>query len=269
MFSYFIHPINLSAMDQVLKMRMQEGSAGYGIYIMLLEMMRANDDYSIKWDPAVIAWSIHESNLELLTRVVQDYGLFELSSDGQLSSPWLTTVMASHEEKRQKLSAAGRKSAAVKKERINEVATTLTGGGQPGCNHVGDLTQQINKEKEIKEINKTQPTTSEGGEEVDIFSDDFISRVGKAKTELFNPELHTMGLVGDSAHNYEVLITRALKYHMTAEQFDVLNIATDGCAIGTPRFMALIAAFKHCEQTQFSPTYPFEYFMSRIKNIQS
>lgn len=267
MFTYFIHPINLSAMDAVLKMRMQEGAAGYGIYIMLLEMLRSMDSYSIRWDPAVIAWSIHESDQELLTRVVQNYGLFELSSEGQLSSPWLSSIMEQHETKRAKLSAAGKKSAAVKKERKEDVATSLAGGGQPGCNHVGDLTQQDNiKEiKEKKEIT-TLPTIVEG-EEVDIFSDDFISRVGKAKTELFVPELHAMGLVGDSAHNYEVLITRAVKYRMTVDQFSVLNMATNGCAIGTPRFMALIASFKHCEQTNFVPSYPFEYFMSRIKTI--
>lgn len=268
MFTYFIHPINLSAMDAVLKMRMSEGAAGYGIYIMLLEMLRSMETYSIKWEPSVIAWSIHEPDQELLVRVVQNYGLFELSADGQLSSPWLCQVMAAHEEKRSKLSAAGKKSAAVKKERKEESATSLSGGGQPSSNHVDNKSQQSNL-KEInqkKEINPSQPQVD--GEEVDIFSDDYISRVGKAKTEIFSPDLHAMGLDGDARHNPQVLITRAMNYRMTVDQFDVLFKATDGCLIGSPRFVALIAAFKHCEQSQFVPTYPFEYFMSRLKNVQ-
>lgn len=256
-------------MDAVLKMRMKEGAAGYGIYIMLLEMLRSMDSYSIKWEPTVIAWSIHEPDQELLTRVVQDYGLFDLSVDGQLSSPWLCQVMAAHEEKRSKLSAAGKKSAAVKKERKEEESTTLIGGGQPSSNHVDNKNQQSNL-KEInqkKEINPSQPQVEVV--DVDIFSDDYIAKVGKAKTELFSPDLHAMGLDGDATHNPQVLITRAVNYHMTVEQFDTLFMATDGCLIGSPRFCALIAAFKHCEQTQFLPTYPFEYFMSRIKDIKS
>lgn len=255
-------------MDAVLKMRMQEGAAGYGIYIMLLEMLRSMETYSIKWEPSVIAWSIHEPDQELLVRVVQNYGLFELSADGQLTSPWLCQVMSAHEEKRAKLSAAGKKSAAVKKERKEEVATSLNRGGQPSSNLVGGVTQQTNL-KEINQNKEITPIQSQEGEGVvDIFSDDFISRVGKAKTEIFSPELHAMGLDGDRTHNPAVLITRAVSYGMTAEQFDILFKATDGCLIGSPRFVALIAAFKHCEQTQFRPTYPFEYFMSRLKNVQ-
>lgn len=256
-------------MDAVLKMRMQEGAAGYGIYVMLLEMLRSMETYSIKWEPSVIAWSIHEPDQELLVRVVQNYGLFELSTDGQLTSPWLSQVMSAHEEKRAKLSAAGRKSAAVKKERKKEGATSLSRGGQPGSNLVEQKSQQSN----LKEINQSKEITTSQPQvevvEVDIFSDDYISKIGKAKTELFTPELHALGLDGDATHNPQVLITRAVNYRMTVDQFDTLFMATDGCLIGSPRFCALIAAFKHCEQTQFLPTYPFEYFMSRIKDIKS
>lgn len=269
MFTYFIHPVTLSSMDQVLKMRMKEGAAGYGIYVMLLESLRTQESYQISWDPIVIAWQIHEADTSLLTRVVQDYDLFEIK-DGQLSSPWLIAAMAQHEEKRQKLSEAGKRSAAAKAARKGvSAASTLQPPPQPGSNLVSSVEQQSNL-KEInqsKEITPSQPQVD--GEEVDIFSDDFISRIGKAKTEIFSPALHAMGLDGDARHNPQVLITRAVNYRMTVDQFDVLFKATDGCLIGSPRFVALIAAFKHCEQSQFNPTYPFEYFMSRIKNVQS
>lgn len=269
MFTYFIHPVTLSSMDQVLKMRMKEGAAGYGIYVMLLEILRAQESYQISWDPTVIAWQIHEPDVELLCRVVQEYDLFQIEN-GQLSSPWLIAAMAQHEEKRQKLSEAGKRSAAAKAARKSADATsTLQAPPQPSSNLVGSVSQQTNL-KEInqsKEITPIQPQEGEGV--VDIFSDDFISRIGKAKTEIFSPDLHAMGLDGDRTHNPAVLITRAVSYSMTAEQFDVLFKATDGCLIGSPRFCALIAAFKHCEQTQFRPSYPFEYFMSRIKDIKS
>lgn len=116
-------------MSNVLRMRMTEGAAGYGIYVMILESLRASEDYRIKYDPAVIAWSIHESDQALLERVLKDYDLFEVSSDGWLSSPWLCAAMAQHEERRAKLSAAGKRSAESKARKANEVATTLQGGG--------------------------------------------------------------------------------------------------------------------------------------------
>lgn len=267
MFNYFCHPTSLSTMDAVLKMRMAEGSAGFGLYVLLLEQLRNSDSYSIKFEPQVLAWSLHEPDQQLLCRVIQDYGLFEISPDGELSSPWLTSVMAEHEAKRAKLSAAGKKSAAMRQQGGNQVATTLPAAQQPSCNEVAKNSQQINKpNKQNKEINPTNPLDEDGGE-VDIFSDEYISAVGKSHCELFDPDKHAAGMISDARHNYNVLIAAALQYKLTVHQFVVLNMAVDDCTIGTPRFMAFIAALKHCKETKFKPTYPFEYFMARLKTV--
>lgn len=257
----------MSMMEDVLKMRMSEGSAGFGIYVMILEQLRNSDSYSIKFEPAVLAWSLHEPDVDRLTRVVQDYGLFNITEDGTMSSPWLCSVMAEHDNKRAKLSAAGKKSAAMRRQSSNVVATTLSAATQPPCNEVAKNEQQINKERN-KKINKnTTPSTSGEGEEVDIFSDEFISQVGKADCDLFDPDKHAPGLVSDKQHNYNVLIAAALQYRLTVDQFSVLNIAVDACTIGAPRFMEFIRVLRHCKDTNFKPTYPFEYFMSQLKRV--
>lgn len=254
-------------MDAVLKMRMAEGSAGFGLYVLLLEQLRNSDSYSIKFEPQVLAWSLHEPDQQLLCRVIQDYGLFEISPDGALSSPWLTSVMAEHEAKRAKLSAAGKKSAAMRQQGGNQVATTLPAVPQPSCNEVAKNSQQINKpNKQNKEINPTNPLEG-SGEEVDIFSDEFISRIGKAGGELYDPDKHAQGVTNDKQHNYNVLIAAAVTYRLTVDQFSVLMMAVDGCTIGAPRFVAFIAALRHCKDTNFKPTYPFEYFMSKLKTV--
>lgn len=254
-------------MEDVLKMRMSEGSAGFGLYVMLLEQLRNSDSYSIKFEPAVLAWSLHEPDVELLTRVVQDYGLFNITEDGTMSSPWLCSAMAEHDAKRAKLSAAGKKSAAMRQQSSNQVATTLTAAPQPPCNEVEPNSQQTNKRKEINKQKNTTPTTSGEGEEVDIFSDDFISRIGKADCDLFDPDKHAPGLISDKQHNYNVLIAAALQYRLTVDQFSVLNMAVDACTIGAPRFMEFIRVLRHCKDTSFKPTYPFEYFMSQLKRV--
>lgn len=267
MFNYFCHPSCLSMMEDVLKMRMSEGSAGFGLYVMILEQLRNSDNYSIKFEPQVLAWSLHEPNVELLTRVVQDYGLFQISEDGTMSSPWLCSVMAEHDNKRAKLSAAGKKSAALRQQSSNQVATTLAAAPQPPCNDLGENSQQINKKINKQTNKKTTPSTIEEGEDVDIFSEDYISAVGKSQCDLFDPDKHAMGMKSDSKHNYDVLIAAALQYRLTVHQFVVLNMAVNDCAIGTPRFMAFIAALRHCKETNFKPTFPFEYFMSKLKNV--
>lgn len=254
-------------MEDVLKMRMSEGSAGFGIYVMILEQLRNSDSYSIKFEPAVLAWSLHEPDVELLTRVVQDYGLFNITEDGTMSSPWLCSVMAEHDNKRAKLSAAGKKSAAMRQQSTKEVTTTLAATTQPPLKEVAPKTQQTNKEKEINKKINTTPSTEEEGDDVDIFSEDYISAVGKSQCDLFDPDLHAKGMVSDSKHNYNVLIAAALQYRLTVHQFVVLNMAVNDCAIGTPRFMEFIRVLKHCKDTNFKPTFPFEYFMSQLKRI--
>ena len=254
-------------MEDVLKMRMTEGSAGFGIYVMILEQLRNSDSYSIKFEPAVLAWSLHEPDVDRLTRVVQAYGLFNITEDGTMSSPWLCSVMAEHDNKRAKLSAAGKKSAAMRQQSSKEVATTLPAAQQPPCNEVAPNSQQINKRKEINKKINTTPSTSGEGEEVDIFSEEYISAVGKSQCELFDPDKHAMGMKSDSKHNYEVLIAAALQYRLTVHQFVVLNMAVNDCAIGTPRFMEFIRCLRHCKDTNFKPSFPFEYFMSKLKRV--
>lgn len=254
-------------MDAVLKMRMAEGSAGFGLYILLLEQLRNSDSLSIILDLNVLAWSLHEPDTDRLRRVIQDYGLFEISPDGVISSPWLTSVMAEHEQRRAKLSAAGKKSAALRQQGSNQVATTLTAAPQPPLKEVAKKTQQTNKEEEINKKINTTPSTYGEGEEVDIFSEDFISRIGKEGGELFDPDKHAQGVTNDKQHNYNVMIAAAVTYRLTVNQFTVLMMAVDSCTIGAPRFMAFIAALRHCKETNFKPNYPFEYFMSKLKSV--
>lgn len=254
-------------MSNVLRMRMTEGAAGYGIYVMILESLRASEDYRIKYDPAVIAWSIHESDQELLERVLKNYDLFEISPDGWLSSPWLTAAMAQHEERRAKLSAAGKRSAESKARKANEVATTLQGGGQPASNHVGNLVQQRKETKEIKEVNLNQPTQYRGVAVDFYFEDKMISKIGKDKSGPADVDQIRSVLPAEPGHNIELLLSRIQEYKLTKDQVLALYNVTEGCKIGGARTMGLLAAFRHCKDTNFKPKYTYEWLMSRLKDI--
>lgn len=265
MYNFFVHPSTLQKMDQVLKMRMSEGAAGYGIYIMMLELLRDSENYRQHYDPAVIAWAMHEPDIERLKRVCEAYDLFRIDENNDISSPWLISTMSAHEERRAKLSAAGKKSAAVKAERKESSLTTLPPPSQGGCNVVERVGQQIiNKDKTEK--NKKSPLTPGlEGEWENIFSDDFISKVGKAKGAPFDPASGEFDKYKDKNHNPSCVLSLACTYHFTRLQAKALMIATKYAEIGSAELMALVAAKRHCENTKFNPQYPFEYFMSRVK----
>lgn len=279
MFNYFIHPSNLQKMDQVLKMRMSEGAAGYGIFMMLLELLRDSDNYRTAYDPSVLAWALHEPDITKLTKVCENYGLFEISSDKQICCPWLTAVMSQHEEKRRKLSEAGRKSAAVKaakaeqpqtiaQQGCNEVSTTLPPPLEGGSNVVDADTQQNkpNKKNQKKSKNPSNPIVNvDGG---DIFSEEFIKRVGRTNAPAFDEAAHGHEFFSDKEHNAAPLMAAAVTFQLSLPQMQAIHAATQFCRIGSAPFMAFLAACRHCQDTQFRPKFAFEYFMSRIKDAR-
>lgn len=255
-------------MDNVLRMRMSEGAAGYGIYVMILECLRSTDDYRIKSDTAVIGWQIHEQDLALVERVITQYDLFDLSSDGYLSSPWLNAAMADHEARRAKLSAAGKKSAASKVQKSNQVATTLPPPSQPSSNDVGNLSQHTTTHlnNHTDNNNPSMPQIGDGVER--YFCSDMISKIGRDKSGPADVDKCRLALTSDSNHNAEILLSRIVEYRLTNNQVMALYNITEGCLVGGARTVALLAAFRHCKETSFKPLYAYEYLISRIKDAQ-
>lgn len=280
MFNYFIHPSNLQKMDAVLKMRMSEGSAGYGIFMMLLELLRDSDGYQTAYDPNVLAWALHESDIPKLQNVCEKYGLFSISEDKQICCPWLTAVMSQHEEKKKKLSEAGKRSAASRAAKAEQPQTTLEGGSnvvattlppplEGGSNVVASNAQQNKPNKRNQKKSNTPFNPVEGVAGEDIFSEDFIKRVGRLNVPSFVFEDMAGELFKDDEHNPAPLVDAANTFKLSKPQVQVLHAATLFCRVGSAQFMAFLAARRHCQETQFVPKFAFEYFMSRIKDARS
>lgn len=279
MFNYFIHPSNLQKMDNVLKMRMSEGAAGYGIFMMLLELLRDSDNYRTAYDPSVLAWALHEPDITKLAKVCENYGLFEISEDKQICCPWLTAVMSQHEEKRRKLSEAGKRSAAAKaakaeqpqtiaQQGCNEVSTTLPPPLEGGSNVVGNLIEQNKPNNKNQKKSNPPANPIVEGIEGDLFCEDFIKKVGRMASPVYDQDIHGHVLGKDAGHNPNPLIAAAATFQLSWPQVQVLYVATRSCEIGSAPFMAFMAACKHCQETQFRPKFAFEYFMSRVKDAR-
>ena len=112
MYNYIPHPSNCRVSSSVLRLLSKEGAAGYGVYWMLLEMLRDAPNFKIPYEPDVIAYSLHLNDTAIVRNVCEQAGVFSISKDGQLWSPWLQEAMEAYNEKKVKLQEAGRRGAA-------------------------------------------------------------------------------------------------------------------------------------------------------------
>lgn len=93
-------------------MLMREGVAGYGVYWMLLEMLRDAPEFRMFFFPESFAYAMHCNDVDMVTRVCKDYGLFEFDEKEYMSSSWLQEAMGEYSAKKIKLQEAGRRGAA-------------------------------------------------------------------------------------------------------------------------------------------------------------
>ena len=111
--SYFSHDSNARNSKKLIRLRQQHGAAGYGVYFMILERLREEGGYTSDRDYDMIAYDLREST-DLIRSVVEDFDLFELSSDGkQFRSKGLLERMNLRDIR----SAAGKKGASGRWDR--------------------------------------------------------------------------------------------------------------------------------------------------------
>lgn len=80
--NYFPHDANLRNTSPILMLRMKLGLEGYGAYCMILERLRSENDYTGVRDYDMMAFDLR-CDRELVRAVVEDFGLFDLSEDGE------------------------------------------------------------------------------------------------------------------------------------------------------------------------------------------
>jgi len=87
---YFRHDSNARNDDKLTALRIEQGPAGYGVYFMILERLREEDNYSGQLTERYIralAYDFH-AEASLIRTVIQDFGLFEVDEQaGTFHSP--------------------------------------------------------------------------------------------------------------------------------------------------------------------------------------
>lgn len=272
MYNYLPWPSNMRTADQVLSMRIQEGSAGYGVYVMLLELLRDAESRRLVFNPRHLAFAMNEPDVELVQRVVQDYALFTMDEDGKFSSPWLEQQMNEYDAKKAAAVAAGKRGAARRYGRPEPTENAENrdpmGGAMAAQQDTDSNITQYN------EPNKTNPTKSKllgmtwrdwDGERLFNLArkkEPEIDDMSRKVVEDRQRELEAKR--GKDVHNLGAVLDVCDFFHVGVSMFAFLAQYTNYGRIGSPELMRLLALEKECRKTQFTPKYPAEYILVKL-----
>lgn len=140
---YFPHDANARNDDRIVRLRVEHGAAGYGVYFMLLERLREESNYECECNYEILSYDFRV-DASLVQSVVEDFGLFSLTEDGKsFYSDSFTKTVSAIDKSKTKRAEAGRKGMAKRW----------------GNRQVANVTEPENKSPDIK---------PNGGEELEF-----------------------------------------------------------------------------------------------------
>ncbi len=265
-------------------MRRQEGAAGYGVYVMILELIRDSEGQRVYDDAESIAFALHEDDVSLISRICHDYSLFTLIDDSYIESPFLAMCQQQADERAAKAREWGKMGAKARYSRADQrhpspepgqdpreaapVSATdhgnvpyalPMGGGMPDpC--INQNNQPKGKENETNQ----QPTKSKlkDLEWLDIAGTSWLDLCRSTPKMTAQDIEQLLSLPPVPGHNQILLVDWIRKYGISKALFARLGNVTKSWRVDTPAFQALHAALKHARDTQYTPAHPSEYLIS-------
>lgn len=143
---YFTHDYHARDDDKILRLRMEMGAKGYGIFWMLAELLYESGG-SVKKDFKALAFSLREDAKDIETVVSPRFELFE-NGDGTIKSKTVSSRLAWRNERRALCAEAGRASAEARVQRAVEHNSNVRSTPvQRPCNIIKDRKGKDRKEK--------------------------------------------------------------------------------------------------------------------------
>lgn len=260
--------------DHVLSMRIQEGAAGYGVYMMLLELLRDAEGRSMVYNPAHLAFAINEPAVDLVERICKNYGLFTIAKDGVMRSPWLDSQMAEYDAKKQAAIEAGRRGAA---KRYAKQAAEQAENGDPIGGGKGSLKVPLTNKPNpnITLPNDTNQTQSKSklldlhigkwsGEELFLIARQKGTPISDMDREEAANRLKDLERQNRYDYNPEFAIRLCDTMRLSHEQYEVINVLLEGGKVGTPAMIAAVKIYNEWERKEFRAKYPFEHLVCKL-----
>lgn len=124
--NYFSHDSNARNDERIIRLRMKHGAAGYGVFFMLLELLRNAKGYMCATDYKAISYEL-SVDAALVRAVVEDFNLFLFTNDHSFffSSSLLQNMKRKDEVSRAR-SAAGKRGGRPRKQTPHAGANALS-----------------------------------------------------------------------------------------------------------------------------------------------
>lgn len=253
MYNYIPHPSNARQFSGIIALRIEEGAAGYGVYWMVLELLRDAPDFKYSSKASAIAFAINEKEVDMVERVLKNYGLFDTDDDGLLFSPWLLEQLGNYSEKKAKLQEAGRRGAARRwrnKENGEAIATPSDGDGEAIAIPYNDTQYNITKQ------DATTPS--------ECIEEDWRGICQSPGLKVDIDLVDAMCKTDVKGHNTGYIAQVCQQYGIGQNVLDYLLRITDTANIENERYKAFCTLVKRIQREKYHPQYPANFFCSKI-----
>lgn len=242
MYNYIPHPSNCRVSSTLTRMLMREGVEGYGIYWMLLEMLRDCPRYRTFYFPESFAYAMHCPDVEKVTRVCKEYGLFTFDDEDFMSSPWLCEVMGEYDDRKQKLREAGRRGAAHRwgsssRDNGEAMATPLQDNGEAMAHNVS--------QRDIMLHDITLPD---------------LSGSPKVSQEL----VEALSMTQQEGHAPGYIAQVCLQYGMSEGALNFLCEHSNNADLTHPTYKRFCALVKRIQAEKWTPKHPDGFFLKKV-----
>lgn len=237
----------------LVSLLIEEGFEGYGLYWGIIEVLRDAPGYKYNNDPKVWAYVLHCQDLEKLTRVLQNYGLFDQDNDGLLFSPWLSNQLDSYDDSKRKRQEAGKKGAASRwgakvSDNGNAIAMPLNDNG----NAIAHNNTQYNS----TQGNEIQPNQI-GEEGLKALC---LNQGGKVEPEL----LEVLSSTAPEGHAPAYIAQVCMVYGMGENILNFLCERTNNAETTHPLYIKFCALVRRIQAEKYTLKYPANFFLSKL-----
>lgn len=251
--NYIPHPSDARIGSAVISLRIAEGSAGYGVYWMICELLRDAEGYKIPADAKRISFAINEVDHELITRVIHTPELFTIDEGGFLSCLWLNEAMGQYDERKKKLQEAGRRGAAKR------FGHTDTDESQPKATLSNDESQPKAHnpiEYNITRQNITQPNASNAKDWRDIL------KCGNTSMSESDIDTFPNGAEGVAAPRF--VAQCCVKHGISLEACKFIVESSEGAKVNNSIYKRFCAIVAKMQREKYIPKYPSNFILSKI-----
>lgn len=209
---------------------------------MLLEMLRDCPNYRVFFFPESFAYSMHCPDVEKVTRVCKEYGLFKFDDEDFISSPWLCEVMGEYDDRKQKLREAGRRGAAHR-------------WGAAASNNGEAIATPLQDNGEAIAYNATKPDITLR----DITLPD-LSGSPKVSQEL----VEALSMTQQAGHAPGYVAQVCLQYGMSEGALNFLCEHSNNADLTHPTYKAFCALVKRIQAEKWTPKHPDGFFLKKV-----